>query len=320
MILSSTTAYQLLRRAARVGRGQRVLVLGAAGQAQLVLGRLAGLEMWGTARGEHAVLVRELGATPIGYQRQDFTRILPGGYDVIFDGVGEDGYRRSFAALKHRRMRPNLPPPLGISLMRPMQMLVETFRGAIRKGDWKLVKVALLPGKVELFNLAKDPAEKDNVAEQNPDIVRDLEARLLGYAKEQVPSEWIKAQPAFVGGPRAHDLRPRFRYRRCWRAARKAVATQRGWSSPKMRRLRARLKRNAGGTRALRCSIPEAGGEQTFATIRGDWQPLVHHPIALRAHTSFHGAALGILIEIGRHSPCAALHVNEALSRRCARG
>jgi hypothetical protein len=37
------------------------------------------------------------------------------------------------------------------------------------------------------------------VAEQQPDIVSDLEARLLHYAKEQVPSEWIKAQPAFVG-------------------------------------------------------------------------------------------------------------------------
>ena len=76
---------------------------------------------------------------------------------------------------------------------------VEAFRGAMRKGDWKLVKVALLPGKVEPFNLAKGAGEKDNVAEQNPDLVKDLEARLLGYAKEQVPSKWIKAQPAFLG-------------------------------------------------------------------------------------------------------------------------
>ena len=103
LILSWTTAYQLLHRAARVQRGQRVLVHGAAGavgQALLVLGRLAGLELWGTARGEHAALVRELGATPIDYQREDFTRVLPGGFDVVFDGIGEDGYRRSFAALK----------------------------------------------------------------------------------------------------------------------------------------------------------------------------------------------------------------------------
>ncbi|HKA66198.1 MAG TPA: medium chain dehydrogenase/reductase family protein [Methyloceanibacter sp.] len=103
VILSWTTAYQLLHRAAHVQRGDRVLVQGAAGavgQALLVLGRMAGLEIWGTARGDHGPLVRGLGATPIDYQREDFTHILPGGFDVVFDGVGEDGYRRSFAALK----------------------------------------------------------------------------------------------------------------------------------------------------------------------------------------------------------------------------
>jgi len=103
LILSWTTAYQLLHRAARVKRGERVLVQGAAGavgQALLVLGKIAGLELWGTARSEHVALVRELGATPIDYQREDFTRVLPGGFDVIVDGVGEDGYRRSYAALK----------------------------------------------------------------------------------------------------------------------------------------------------------------------------------------------------------------------------
>jgi NADPH:quinone reductase-like Zn-dependent oxidoreductase len=103
LILSWTTAYQLLHRTARVKRGQRVLVHGAAGavgQALLVLGRRAGLELWGTARSEHAALIRELGATPIDYQREDFTQVLAGGFDVVFDGIGEDSYRRSFAALK----------------------------------------------------------------------------------------------------------------------------------------------------------------------------------------------------------------------------
>src|SRR4051794_29571162 len=54
IILSWTTAYQLLHRAAHVQRGQRVLVQGAAGavgQALLVLGKMAGVELWGTARG-----------------------------------------------------------------------------------------------------------------------------------------------------------------------------------------------------------------------------------------------------------------------------
>ena len=103
LILSWMTAYQLLHRAAHVQRGQRVLVHGAAGavgQALLVLGRRAGLELWGAARGEHSALIRELGGTPIDYQREDFTRVVVGGFDIVFDGIGEDGYRRSFAALK----------------------------------------------------------------------------------------------------------------------------------------------------------------------------------------------------------------------------
>src|SRR5262245_31031877 len=103
LVVSWTAAYQLLHRTARVQRGQRVLVQGAAGavsQALLVLGRLAGLEVWGTARGAHAALIRELGATPIDYQREGFTRVIPDGFDVVFDGIGTDGYRGSLAALK----------------------------------------------------------------------------------------------------------------------------------------------------------------------------------------------------------------------------
>ena len=49
-----------------------------------------------------------------------------------------------------------------------------SFRGAVRKGDWKLIKIALLPGKTQLFNLAKDPGETTDVAAENPEIVKDL--------------------------------------------------------------------------------------------------------------------------------------------------
>ena len=89
LILSWTTAYQMLHRTARVQRGQRVLVQGAAGavgQALITLGRMAGLELWGTARGEQAALLRELGATPLDYKRDDYTHVVPGGFDVVFDG------------------------------------------------------------------------------------------------------------------------------------------------------------------------------------------------------------------------------------------
>ena len=64
---------------------------------------------------------------------------------------------------------------------------VEAFRGAIRVGDWKLVKVALLPGKTELFNLVDDPGETTNVAEQHPEIVarsRSAPARLCPRSRK----------------------------------------------------------------------------------------------------------------------------------------
>ncbi len=55
-----------------------------------MLGWVARLYFWGWRPG----------GTPIDYRREDFTRVLPGGFDIVFDGIGEDGYRRSFAALK----------------------------------------------------------------------------------------------------------------------------------------------------------------------------------------------------------------------------
>jgi NADPH:quinone reductase len=78
LILSWMTAYQLLHRSAHVAQGQKVLIQGAAGavgQALLILGKRAGLELWGTARGEHAALVRSLGATPIDYRHEDFCQV-----------------------------------------------------------------------------------------------------------------------------------------------------------------------------------------------------------------------------------------------------
>ena len=71
---------------------------------------------------------------------------------------------------------------------------VEAIRGAIRKGDWKLVRMATFPGKTELYNLSADPEETANVADQHPEIVRELNDRLVAYVREMKPSEWIKAR------------------------------------------------------------------------------------------------------------------------------
>jgi arylsulfatase A-like enzyme len=87
---------------------------------------------------------------------------------------------------------------------------VEAVRGAIRKGNWKLFKMATLPGKTELYDLSTDPSEKENVADKHPEIVRDLEARLLKYAKEQKLSLWLKSQVEFLGAQGKTVLDPDF--------------------------------------------------------------------------------------------------------------
>lgn len=76
---------------------------------------------------------------------------------------------------------------------------VEIFRGAIRMGKWKLFKLAVLPGKTELFDVERDPGEKTNVADQHPEVVRELESRLISYAKQAKPSEWMKSQIDYLG-------------------------------------------------------------------------------------------------------------------------
>ena len=107
LVLNYVTAYQMMHRLGRASRGQRVLIHGAAGglgTALLQLGRLAGLEMYGTASLATHQIVSDLGATPIDYQNADFVeeiRCLTGeGVDVVFDGVGEANVWRSFQALR----------------------------------------------------------------------------------------------------------------------------------------------------------------------------------------------------------------------------
>jgi len=63
---------------------------------------------------------------------------------------------------------------------------IEPFRGAVRQGDWKLIWRTLLPTSVDLYNLAEDPYEKDNLAAAHPDKVAAMQERLQALAKESV--------------------------------------------------------------------------------------------------------------------------------------
>lgn len=57
--------------------------------------------------------------------------------------------------------------------------------GAVRQGDTKLVWLTLLPNaSVELFDLAADPSEKNNLAEKDPDKVNVLQKRIRELSKE----------------------------------------------------------------------------------------------------------------------------------------
>jgi arylsulfatase A-like enzyme len=69
---------------------------------------------------------------------------------------------------------------------------IEPFRGAVRKGDWKLVWRAILPSQVELFNLAQDPSEKTNLTDQNPQKVAELQQRIETLAREAAPPLLLK--------------------------------------------------------------------------------------------------------------------------------
>jgi arylsulfatase A-like enzyme len=96
--------------------------------------------------------------------------------------------------------------------------------GAIRVGNWKLIlngevsldeggaapkpkkagkKAAAKAGAsppVELFDLAADPNEKTNLADQNPEVVKKLRARYDALAREAVPPK-SKPQPADYKAP-----------------------------------------------------------------------------------------------------------------------
>jgi len=107
VVLNYITAHQMLHRSTKVKPGRRVLIHGASGgvgTALLQLGRLAGVDMYGTCSARAADVVKELGAIPIDYRNSDFVqeihRLTGDGVDAVFDGIGGDNLWRSREALR----------------------------------------------------------------------------------------------------------------------------------------------------------------------------------------------------------------------------
>jgi len=107
MVLTYVTALQMLRRVARVRRGDLILVhggAGAVGSALLQLGALEGLRMCATASGSGLEIVAGLGAMPIDHRAEDVVArvhgVAPPGVDAVFDGIGGASLTRSFRCLR----------------------------------------------------------------------------------------------------------------------------------------------------------------------------------------------------------------------------
>jgi NADPH:quinone reductase-like Zn-dependent oxidoreductase len=108
MILSYTTAYQMLTRLKDLSPGMSCLVHaagGAVGSALLELGALMGLRVFGTASVAKHDLVRHFGATPIDYRSEDFVAAIRRetggeGVDIVFDTIGGANWARSYRCVR----------------------------------------------------------------------------------------------------------------------------------------------------------------------------------------------------------------------------
>ena len=71
------------------------------------------------------------------------------------------------------------------------------FNRAVRFGDWKAIQFGA-DGEIELYDLAKDPSEKTNLAKSKPDVIATAKAHFLKARKE---SPDFPVQPGIARSP-----------------------------------------------------------------------------------------------------------------------
>ena len=210
LVLNYITAYQMLHRSAKVEAGQRALIHGAAGgvgTALLQLGRLAGLEMYGTCSSRGAPAVSDLGAIPIDYQHQDFVteihRLTGEGVDAVFDPIGGAHLWQS-----RRALRPGgavvgygLSTSLrgeGLTSSRPGRR--QRFRGTAVFGLY-IAGGWLLPGRKRVI-----PYSIQTLKRVKPELFRQDLIALLDLLRQQKIKPLIAQRLPLAEARHAHEL------------------------------------------------------------------------------------------------------------------
>ena len=115
----AATALEFMRDIAAVRPGERVLILGASGgvgRFAVQIARHLGAHVTGVCSADKAQMVRQLGArSVIDYAKEDYTDNGET-YDVIFDTVSGDGFRKAKASLSPRGRYVSLYMTLAIGL------------------------------------------------------------------------------------------------------------------------------------------------------------------------------------------------------------
>jgi len=210
LVLNYITAYQMLHRSAKVRPSQRVLIHGAAGgvgSALLQLGRVVGLEMYGTCSSRGAPVVSDLGGIPIDYQHLDFVkeihRLTGEGVDVVFDGVGGSHIWRSRRALRKggRVVAYGITASLrGGRLASGRSGGRHRFR-AIAIFAWYIAGGWLLPGRKRVI-----PYSIQTLKRLRPELFRQNLATLFDLLKEQKIKPLISKRFPLVEARQAHEL------------------------------------------------------------------------------------------------------------------
>jgi len=189
LVLNYITAYQMLHHSAGVKSGERALIHGAAGgvgTALLQLGRLAGLEMYGTCSPRGAPTVSDLGGIPIDYRTKDFVeeinRLTGDGVDVIFDPIGGDHLWQSRKALRRggRVVGYGLSSSLrgeGLTSSRPGRR--QRFRGTLVFATY-IARSWLSPGRKRVI-----PYSIQTLKRMRPALFREDLTNLLGLLQQR---------------------------------------------------------------------------------------------------------------------------------------